>query len=96
VHNLDIFFRQEIKLAEIEKKSGQVIKSDNVKFNGVLHLDTERPVQSAQSAVRGKNGVAVAASVQARIVENQPQFAVIEVACSCGTKTYIKCEYSNN
>jgi len=28
------------------------------------------------------------------IVENQPEFAVIEITCSCGTKTYIRCEYA--
>jgi hypothetical protein len=30
---------------------------------------------------------------QARIVENHPKFADIEITCSCGTKTYVRCEY---
>jgi len=29
-----------------------------------------------------------------RIVESQPEFAVIEITCSCGTGIYLRCEYA--
>jgi len=31
--------------------------------------------------------------VSARIVETQPHYAIVEVICTCGTKTQIKCEF---
>ncbi|MHC4748205.1 MAG: hypothetical protein ACYS18_12960, partial [Planctomycetota bacterium] len=31
---------------------------------------------------------------QARILESRPDFAVIEITCSCGKKTNLRCEYA--
>lgn len=29
-----------------------------------------------------------------RIAENHPEYALVEVTCSCGKKTYVHCDYA--
>ena len=38
---------------------------------------------------------AAGAAQQARIVESNNEYAVIEVTCSCGGKAFVQCNYSN-
>ena len=70
------------------KPTGRILKSDDVKLEGRVHLDAAQPRVSAAQ----KNTAALAAP-QAHIVESQPEFAVVEITCPCGTKTYLRCEY---
>ncbi len=74
----------------MEKAAGRVLKSNNVKLEGRFRLDAGPGVKCP---VNERN--AALASSQVRIVENLPEFAVIEVTCSCGVKTLIRCEYSD-
>jgi hypothetical protein len=65
-----------------------ILKGNNVKLEGRFHLDTGEvpgPVKEKEEA---------SATPQVSIVENQPEFAVIEITCSCGTKSYVRCEYT--
>jgi hypothetical protein len=71
------------------KTSGRILKSDDVKFEGQYHLD----VAQAGSSQPQHRGTALAAP-QVRILENHPEYAVIEVTCSCGTRTCLRCEYA--
>jgi len=73
------------------KTAKRILKSDNVKLEGQFHLDLAQP-GSAQNGP--KRGGAASAAPQARIVENHPEFAVIEVICSCGTGMHLRCEYA--
>ncbi len=68
------------------ENSARIIKGNNVKLEGTFSLDSgmSRPGTAVRSS-----------AVQARILENNPQYAVIEVICSCGTKTQIRCEYES-
>jgi len=66
-----------------------ILKGNNVKLEGRFHLDAG---EVAPGLAKEKNGASAAPQVS--IVENQPEFAVMEVTCSCGTKTYIRCEYA--
>ena len=75
----------------MEKTAGRILKSSDVKLEGTFCLDAG---QSAPALARERNAASV--PVQAHIVESQPQFAIIEVICSCGTKTQIRCEYIND
>jgi hypothetical protein len=69
----------------------RIIKSDNVKFEGRFHLG----LAQAGSAKNGpKQASAASAAPQARILENHPEFAVIEVICSCGAGMHLRCEYA--
>lgn len=72
----------------MEKTAARILKGSDIKLEGTFCLDAGQP---APAVARDKNNSSV--PVQARIVEKQPQYAVIEITCSCGTKTHIKCEY---
>ena len=74
----------------MEKAAGHVLKSNNVKLEGRFRLDVG---QSAPISANEKN--TTLASAQVRIVENHPEFAVMEVTCGCGAKTHIRCEYTD-
>ena len=73
------------------KTTKRILKSDNVKLEGQFHLDLAQ-VESAEDGA--KQTSAASTAPQARIVENHPEFAVIEVICSCGTGTHLRCEYA--
>ena len=67
-----------------------VLKDNEVQFAGSLQLGTD------QAAVRRKGPQPDAKAVCVRIAEAHPEFAVVEVACSCGRSTYVRCEYAAN
>jgi hypothetical protein len=71
------------------KTAGRILKSNDVKLEGRFHLE----VTNAGSSVP-KQQVAASAEPQVRVLENHPQYAVIEVTCSCGRKMSLKCEYA--
>jgi hypothetical protein len=70
--------------------SGHIIKSENIKVEGQFRLEIG---PSALNSVRQKNNTHN--TTQAKIVETNPEFAVLEITCSCGTKTHVRCEYNN-
>jgi hypothetical protein len=75
------------------KAAGNILKGHDVKLEGQFHLD----VGPVQPPTGGKNATSPAlAAPKVRIVENQPEFAVIEVTCCCGMKTNLKCEYAGS
>jgi hypothetical protein len=69
--------------------TSRILKSSDVEVEGQFHLDLGHP---AQSAPNNKNAAAIP---KVRIIENQNEFAVVEVICSCGRKTVVRCEYGN-
>lgn len=74
----------------MEKASGHILKSNNVKLEGRFRLGIG---QDAPNSSNGRN--ITLASAQVCIVESHPEFAVMEVTCDCGAKTRIKCEYTD-
>ena len=75
----------------MEKTVGRILKSDDVKLEGQFHLDVAQ-VNSAKGGIR-QAGSALAVP-QARVVENYPEYAVIEITCTCGAGMYLRCEYA--
>ena len=73
----------------MKNAAGHILKGDTVNLQGSFQLDME---QIAPGPTKNKN--VTSCVPQARIVENHPQFAVIEVTCCCGAKTHIRCEYA--
>ncbi len=72
------------------KTAGHILKSEDVKLEGQFHLD----VAQGGSAIHGpKQNRPALSAPQVRIVKKHPEFAVLEVTCSCGLKTNLKCEY---
>lgn len=70
--------------------SGHILKSENIKVQGHFRLDLGQPGTSSV-----KNNNKTHNTAQAKIVETNPEFAVLEITCSCGTKTHVRCEYNN-
>jgi hypothetical protein len=74
----------------MSKTAGNILKGEDVKLEGQFHLH----VAQGESAGQGpkQNGTAMSAP-QVRIVQKHPDFALLEITCSCGLKTNVKCEY---
>jgi len=76
----------------MQKTTGHVLKSNEVKLEGRLQLPDISGLTSPR-VNQTKNGGSALPAQQVRIVDNNPQYAMIEITCSCGMKTYLKCEY---
>jgi len=72
------------------KTAVRILKADDTKLEGQFHLGI---AQAGPTPSNNKN--AALSTPQANIIEKQPEFTVIEVTCSCGTKTYLRCEYAD-
>lgn len=73
----------------MEKAEGRILKGSDVELQGRFQLNV---AEAHQSPPKGVNPPL--AKPQVHIVEKHPEFAVIEITCSCGTKTHVKCEYA--
>ncbi|MHC4475160.1 MAG: hypothetical protein ACYTEL_05930 [Planctomycetota bacterium] len=71
------------------KALGRILKDSEVKVEGKVCLDAVRPAPGPPP------DESPAAVPTVRLVENDAEFAVIEVTCSCGSKTIVRCEYSS-
>lgn len=75
-------------------KRVQVIKHHQVEVSGsicVLPSGTS-PVRSGPA---GRASTGTAQPQQARVVESNSEYAIIEVVCSCGGKSHIQCNYAH-
>lgn len=68
---------------------GRILKSKDVKVEGRFLLD----VANLGSDLP-KPQAAALTTPQVRVLENHPQYAVIEVTCGCGRKMSLKCNYA--
>lgn len=73
------------------KTPGRILKSNDVKLEGQFHLD----VAKAGSGMP-RQQVAASSTPEVRVVENNPEYAVIEVTCCCGRKMSLKCDYGGD
>ena len=73
------------------KTAGNILKSDEVKLEGQFRLNV---AQAGYQADEPEEQSQALTAPQVRIVENHPEFADIEITCSCGRKTNLKCEYT--
>jgi len=71
------------------KTVGRIIKSKDVKLEGRFLLDAANLGSDSP-----RPQAAALAAPQVRVLENHPQYAVIEVTCSCGRKMSLKCNYT--
>lgn len=75
--------------------AGQVLKANNVTMQGQYRLDLG---ESTAVATPSRASAPAAAprpvgGPQVRVVENCPDYAVLEVTCGCGEKSLVKCAY---
>lgn len=75
-------------------KRVQVLKHHQVEVTGSVSLlpGTRMPVGGALPRAAGP---ACGLPQQARIVESNSEYAIIEVVCSCGGKSHIQCNYAH-
>ncbi len=79
----------------MESKLVKVLKSDQVLVSGTARLDIGGGIAPVRTATSGQAAShAGFAAQQARIIESNDEYAVIEVTCSCGAKTHVQCNYS--
>ena len=71
------------------RRAGRILKSNDVKLEGQFHLDAANAGSDLP-----KQKIGASSAPQVRILENHPEYAVIEVTCSCGTRMSLKCEYA--
>jgi hypothetical protein len=76
----------------MEKASTHILKGDQVQFDGAFQLNS---AVSARQPVRKKHMPAPSIPAGAIIVEQNKEFAIVEVTCSCGKKIPVKCIYAN-
>lgn len=79
----------------MKRKLVTVLKADQVLVSGTVCLDIGggiAPVRTAASTQATAHAGVVAQ--QARIIESNDEYAILELTCSCGTKTHIQCNYS--
>lgn len=72
------------------KTAGRILKSEDFKLEGRFHLDIEH-----NSSGMPKETITASSTPKIRMLENHPEYAVIEVTCSCGTKISVRCEYAD-
>ena len=70
----------------------RIIKNGQIDIEGRVALDLGNFPSAPGQA--GKIP-AIPAQAKVRIIENQDQYAVMEVTCSCGKKTIIRCDYGD-
>lgn len=66
----------------------RIIKADNVKLDGQVSLELNSSAGNgrAKAACKGESG--------AIIIEKNSQYMVVEITCSCGKKTNLRCEFA--
>jgi len=73
------------------KVPGRILKSDDVELEGRFHLDLARAGSAGCGPQRASKALA---APQVRILEKHPEYAIIQVTCTCGTGMRLRCEYA--
>ena len=75
----------------MKKFSTRILKSDDFVLEGTFLLGL---TPGRLGSIAG--GPKTLVQPKVRIIESKPDFVLLEVTCSCGTPTTIKCEYAGN
>jgi len=66
-----------------------VLKANEVRSAGPMQLSLD-----PGAALPAGAAPVASAPARVRIAENHPEYALVEVTCSCGKITYIRCDYA--
>lgn len=75
----------------MSRTSGRIIKSEDIELEGQYLLDIAQ-IKCAAGEDKKQNAASV--TPQVRILETHPEYAIMEVTCSCGTKMSLRCDYA--
>ncbi len=79
----------------MERRLVTVLKADQVLVSGTVCLDVGGGIAPVRTATSTQTTAHAGSAVQqARIIESNDEYAILELTCSCGTKTHIQCNYS--
>ena len=71
------------------KTTRRVLKAAQVALSDPLRLSLDPAAPAGGEAAQPG-----AAAPRVRLVQNHPEYAVIEVTCSCGKTTQVRCDYA--
>ena len=75
-------------------KCAKVVKPDKIEINGAAHIEPGiGTVQCRPLPSSGTAGTADGSIQQARIIESNDSYAILELICSCGCKSRVQCNY---
>lgn len=76
----------------MEGTSRRILRNEDVILKGQYYLGVG---QSEVGRDKPQRKNTVSASARASILENHPEYVVLEVICTCGEKICLRCEYGN-
>ncbi len=71
------------------KSAIHILKAHEVEVSGFYSMATGKASCPAAPDAPGVEG-----APQAKIIEQHPQYAILEVTCACGQSLQVKCDYS--
>ena len=71
-----------------------VVKSDQVVVDGKICIELGGSIEASAVPISGQ-AMHPGDIEQARVIESNEQYAIIEIMCSCGAKSHIQCNYGN-
>ena len=72
---------------------GHILKADRVQLADALQLSLD-PAASPVTADPMRACQPSSEPAHIRIAENHPEYALVEVTCSCGKTTLVRCDYA--
>ena len=71
-----------------------VVKNEYVVVEGNICIKLEGGGESA-AVPTGAASMVAGDIQQARVIESNEQYAILEIVCSCGAKSHIQCNYGD-
>jgi hypothetical protein len=75
----------------MDERTQRVIPADNVKIDGQVQLGLNNAAGLPKSAAASSSDPNAPGAF---IVEKNSEFMIVEVTCTCGKKTYLRCEFA--
>lgn len=75
------------------KRKVRILKKSQIQAGPSVQLPCFRTGSPEPLRKRGDGGAAQAA--QARIIESNSDYVILEITCGCGQKSFIQCNYGN-
>ncbi len=79
----------------MSKTMRNVLRASEVQFQGPLQLGLDalsRPKPESKPTPAQHDST----QPQVRIAENHPEYALVELTCTCGKTTYVRCDYAGD
>ena len=75
-------------------KPVKVVKNEQVVVDGNVCIKLGSGIEAVAVSTVGQS-IGPGDIEQARVIESNEQYAIIEIICSCGAKSHIQCNYGD-